>query len=53
MKIDSASLVLNPAQGTAIYSWAQFGGGYGGYNIPFPHTFFSSGFLFGEVPKLN
>jgi len=44
-------------------AWAQFGGGHGGsvpltfsgggYNMPCPHHFFSSGFVFGEVPKIK
>jgi len=25
----------------------------GGYNMPYPSTFFSSGFVFGEVPKIS
>ena len=45
------------------YTWAQFGGGHGGrvpplfqtggHNMPCPPTFFSIGFLFGEVSKIN
>jgi len=35
------------------YKWAQFGGGHGGHKMPCPPTFFSSGFVFGEVPKIK
>jgi len=42
-----------------VWPWAQFGGGRvpstfsGGYNMPCPLHFFSSGFIFGEVPKIS
>ena len=45
------------------YTWAQFGGGHGrvpplfqtegGHKMPCPPTFFSIGFVFGEVPKIK
>jgi len=46
-----------------LLSWAQFGGGHGGrvpplfqmggHNMPCPPTFFSLGFVFGEVLKIK
>jgi len=36
-----------------LQPWAQFGGGHGGYNRPWPPTFFSLGFVFGEVSKIK
>ena len=33
-----------------VQSWAQFGGGHGGCVLP---TFFSLGFIFGEVSKIK
>jgi len=30
--------------------WAQFGGG---HNMPCPPTFLSTGFVYGEVPKIK
>ena len=52
----------NPSVST-LSPWAQFGAGHegrvlplfqtGGHNMPCPPTFFSLGFVFGEVSKIK